>query len=95
MSKKLPTKRPTAEKRQAQNEKRQRKNRAFKARVGTASRRVRESLENENATPSSNTQGALNRFYSLVDKGVQKGVFPKNKAARMKAKQMKLLKNAK
>lgn len=92
MSKKLPSKRPTAEKRQAQNEKRQKRNRAFKARVGTASRRVTEGLTSEKNASTDAAKTALNKFYSLVDKGVQRGIFPKNKAARMKAKQTKIFK---
>jgi small subunit ribosomal protein S20 len=57
-------------------------NRAFKARVGSASRSLKEALSQKDAF---SIQEKLNEVYSLMDKGVKKGVFKINKASRLKA----------
>ncbi|VHN99567.1 30S ribosomal protein S20 [Candidatus Rhabdochlamydia sp. T3358] len=76
-------KRPSAEKRNIQSKKRNLCNRALKARVGSASRSLKEALSQKDA---SSIQEKLNEVYSLMDKGVKKGVFKINKASRLKAR---------
>ncbi len=76
-------KRPTALKRDLQNEKRRLRNKTFKSRVRTAIRHFEESLSKEDP---SLRQNCLNEVYSLMDKGVSKGVFKLNKASRTKAR---------
>ncbi|MDR2540078.1 MAG: 30S ribosomal protein S20 [Chlamydiales bacterium] len=76
-------KRPSAEKRNIQSKKRNLCNRALKARVNTASRSLTEALAQKDA---SSIQEKLNEVYSLMDKGVKKGVFKINKACRFKAR---------
>ena len=73
---------PSAEKRNIQSKKRNLCNRAFKARVGSASRSLKEALSQKDAF---SIQEKLNEVYSLMDKGVKKGVFKINKASRLKA----------
>jgi small subunit ribosomal protein S20 len=70
----LKVKRPTAKKREIQNAKRELRNRAFRSKTRTAMR----SLEN--------SPEELSLVYSLLDKGVKKGVFKKNKANRLKSR---------
>jgi small subunit ribosomal protein S20 len=77
------TKRPTALKREIQNEKRRLINKAFQSRVRTAVRRFEESLA---AKDSAHIQTQLNEVYSLMDKGVKRGVFQINKASRTKSR---------
>jgi len=75
------TKRPTALKRNMQSIKCNQRNRSFKARVATTLRSFKELLpKNDKAA----TQVKLNEVYSLLDKGVKKGVFKLNKARRLK-----------
>mgnify|MGYP001799341652 CR=1 FL=1 len=74
----------TAEKRDKQNVKKNLQNRSFKAKTKTALVRLEKSLE-EKAEASTKAKH-LNALYSLMDKGVKKGIFKKNKAARTKAK---------
>lgn len=74
-------KRPTAQKRIIQSKKREMKNRIFNSTVKTAIRSLQ-------ASPS---QEKLNSVYSLVDKGVKKGVVKANKASRVKSKLQKKL----
>jgi len=76
-------KRPTAEKRMIQNVKGRDANRAFKSQVRTAVRRFKESLTQEDTAAS---RQRLDTVYSLVDKGVKKGVFKLNKASRIKSR---------
>jgi small subunit ribosomal protein S20 len=77
------TKRPTALKRDIQNVKRRQQNRIFKSQVRTAIRALRDGIE-KNAAAS--LPALLNTAYSLMDKGVKKGVFKKNKASRTKSR---------
>ncbi len=75
--------RPTAAKRMLQNEKRRLINKGFKSRIRSAVRKLEEILASgENA----NTQASLREVYSLLDKGVQKGVIPRNTAGRTKSR---------
>mgnify|MGYP005615620535 CR=1 FL=1 len=74
---------PSAEKRNIQSKKRNLCNRVLKARVNSASRSLTEAFAQKDA---STIQEKLNEFYSLMDKGVKKGVFKINKASRLKAR---------
>jgi small subunit ribosomal protein S20 len=72
---------PTAKKRDLQNEKRRARNKAFKSRIRTAIRALVDSKDkNEETTPH------LNKIYSLMDKGVKKGIVKQNKANRFKSR---------
>lgn len=75
--KKLPPKRPTAKKRDIQNVKRQLRNKAFKSSVKTATKSFLQDASNKDA---------LSTVFALLDKGVKKGIFHINKAAREKSK---------
>lgn len=76
-------KRPTPLKRDLQNEKRRLINRNFKSQVRTAIRELENGLsKKDNAQNKKN----LSEIYSLMDKGVKKGVFTANKANRTKAR---------
>jgi len=79
--KKLPEKRPTPLKRDIQNEKSRLRNKAFKSSVKTAIRFFDEALPKGDAAV---IQNQLNEIYSLMDKGVKKGVYKANKASRTK-----------
>ncbi len=76
-------KRPTALKRDLQNKKRRLNNKMYKSRVKTAIRKFQDSLiKGEEAV----TKEQLNEVYSLLDKGVKKGVYKLNKASRTKSR---------
>ncbi|MBB64337.1 MAG: 30S ribosomal protein S20 [Waddliaceae bacterium] len=77
------TKRPTAEKRMIQNQKRREINRRFKSTVRTG---VKSFLKAVAAQDASAIQESLNTVYSLMDKAVKRGVFRKNKGSRIKAR---------
>lgn len=76
-------KRPTALKRDIQSKKRRLRNKTFKSSVRTAIRKFESSLIQGDAA---STKEALNDVYSLMDKGVKKGVFKLNKASRTKSR---------
>lgn len=78
------TKRPTALKRDIRNEKRRVINKAFKSKIRTGIRRFEKSLLNEKSIEP--VQTLLNEVYSLLDKGVKRGLLKLNKASRAKAK---------
>jgi small subunit ribosomal protein S20 len=78
------TKRPSALKRDLQNEKRRLRNRSHRSQVLTAIRSLTASVANKE--PAESTKEKLNTVYSLMDKGVKKGVFKPNKAARTKSR---------
>lgn len=81
--KKVKVKRPTALKRDLQHTKKRDANKAFKSQVRTALRRYEESLKlRDNAA----TRLQLNEVFSLMDKGVKRGVYKLNKASRTKAR---------
>ena len=76
-------KRPTAEKRDLQNNKRRMINKSFKSKVRTAIRKFDAELPNHDQKI---IQGSLSEIYSLVDKGVKKGIFTINAASRTKSR---------
>lgn len=78
------TKRPSALKRDLQNQKRRLRNRSFQASVLTAVRSLESSL-NQKESPDAVKQ-KLNKIYSLMDKGVKKGIYKPQKAARTKSR---------
>ena len=77
------TKRPTAQKRDLQNEKRRLRNKAYKSQARTAIRSLRESVSKQDG---SLTQTKLNEAYSILDKCVKKGVLKPNTANRTKSR---------
>lgn len=76
-------KRPTASKRDLQSKRRNLRNRSFKSAVATAVRSFKESVAQKDV---SGLKIKLNTIYSLVDKGVKKGIFKLNKANRIKSR---------
>ena len=76
--KKAKTKVPTARKRELQNEKRRLLNKAFRSKVNTSIKALCET--------GANVPLQLRDVYSMMDKGVKKGVFTQNKASRFKSR---------
>lgn len=76
-------KRPSAQKRDIQHEKRRLRNKSFKSSVRTVVRSFEESLVKKDAEAITTS---LSEVYSAMDKGVKKGVYTVNKAARTKAR---------
>lgn len=76
------TKKPTALKRDIQNAKKRLLNKSFKSKVNTAIKSLQSALTAKDDT----VQVKLQSVYSLMDKGVKKGLFKKNKASRIKSK---------
>lgn len=74
---------PTALKRDLQSKKRNLHNRSFKAKVNTALRSLNDSISKKD---SPNVKTQLNNVYSLMDKGVKKGIYKQNKANRVKSR---------
>lgn len=80
---KAKVKRPTPLKRDIQNEKRRLRNKAFKSSVRTAMRSFEEALpKGEEAL----IKEQLDNVYSLMDKGVKRGIYKLNKASRTKSR---------
>lgn len=77
-------KRPSALKRDMQSEKRRLANRSYRAKVLTAIRSFDQSLEQKEDAEA--VQSKLNLVFSLMDKGVKKGVYKTSKAARTKSR---------
>lgn len=77
------TKRPTAIKRDIQNEKRRLINKSFKSKVRSAVRVFEDALSTKN---NEKVTEALKEVYSVMDRGVKRGVFKLNKASRTKAR---------
>ncbi len=77
------TKRPTALKRDLQNEKRRLRNKMYKSRVRTAIRSFQDSVEKGDAAV---TTEKLNAVYSILDKCAKTGVFKLNKVSRTKSR---------
>ena len=75
---------PSALKRDIQNEKRRLRNRSYRSSVLSAVRSFEASLDKKEAPESVKTK--LNEVYSLMDKGVKKGIYKTNKAARTKSR---------
>ena len=82
--KKEKVKKPSAAKRILQSEKRRLRNRAYKASVLTSIRSLESSLAKKEAPEA--VKNKLNAIYSLMDKGVKKGIYKPNKAARTKSR---------
>ena len=78
------TKRPSAEKRNIQSEKNRLRNRSHRSSVLTGVRAFETSLSEKQ--PAETVKEKLNELYSLMDRGVKKGIFKPNKAARTKAR---------
>ena len=78
------TKKPSALKRDLQNEKKRLSNRSYRASVLTSIRSFENSLSSKEAPEAVKTK--LNEIYSLMDKGVKHGVFKSQKAARTKSR---------
>lgn len=77
------TKRPTAQKRMIQNEKARTRNRAFRSKIRTSVRRLEDLIAKKEANES---KEQLKSVYSLLDKGVKKGLLKLNKAKRTKSR---------
>ena len=77
--KKAKAKKPSALKRDEQNERNRLRNKSFRSRVSTA---IRDLLGSDAAK----VKEKLSLVYSLVDKGLKKGVFKANKASRIKSR---------
>ena len=75
-------KRPTAEKRIIQSEKRNLRNKVLKSRVRTSIRALDAAVS---AKEVPQAVESLKQVYSLIDKGVKIGIYKKNKAARTKS----------
>jgi small subunit ribosomal protein S20 len=78
------SKRPSALKRDLQNEKRRLRNRSYRAKVLTSIRNLETSITQKEAADVVKTK--LSDIYSLMDKGVKAGVFKPQKAARTKSR---------
>jgi small subunit ribosomal protein S20 len=76
-------KRPTAQKRDIQNEKRRLRNKMFKSSVRTVIRNLDETLAKGD---SELVKEKLNAAYSILDKGVKRGALKLNTASRTKAR---------
>lgn len=74
---------PTPLKRDLQNEKKRLRNRAFKSSVRTAVRNFEDALPKGDAAE---IKKSLSEVFSLMDKGVKKGIFKLNKASRTKSR---------
>jgi small subunit ribosomal protein S20 len=77
-------KRPSALKNDLQNERRRLRNRSYRTTVNTAIRNFQNSLDTKE--PAESVKSKLNLVCSLMDKGVKKGIFKLNKAARTKSR---------
>jgi small subunit ribosomal protein S20 len=78
------TKRPSALKRDLQSEKRRLNNRSFRSSVNTAIRSLEGSISQKEDPAKIKLQ--LQEIYSIVDKGVKRGIFKPQKAARTKSR---------
>jgi small subunit ribosomal protein S20 len=80
----------SAEKRILINERNRLRNRFYKSSVRTLTKSFLKNLEvykiSKSPEDKEKLQKALNLIYSLIDKGTKRNVFPKNAAARKKAK---------
>lgn len=76
-------KRPSAQKRDLQSEKRRFANKVYKSQVRSAIRTLQENIDKKDEASS---KTALNAVYSLLDKCVKKGIFKRNKASRTKSR---------
>ncbi len=72
---------PTSQKRVRQDQKKRAVNRSFKSRLRTAMSCFKKALDEQE---TEKVHLAKRAVYSLVDKGAKKGIYKKNKAARVK-----------
>jgi small subunit ribosomal protein S20 len=79
--KERPAKRPSAEKRHIRSEKHRLINKGFKSTVRTAMRNFEEAVQSGDHTA---IQARLSDVYSMMDKGVKRGIYKLNKASRTK-----------
>jgi small subunit ribosomal protein S20 len=77
------TRRPTAQKRDIQSKARNERNRVYKSRIRTAERHLEDAIKAGNPTTA---KEQLDSIYSLMDKGVKKGVLKANQASRTKSR---------
>lgn len=77
------TKRPTALKRDIQNEKKRLVNKSFKSKMRTVIRRFQEALQNDD---SSSVKETLNDAYGVLDKAVKRNIMSANTAGRKKSR---------
>ena len=78
------TKKPSALKRNIQSEKNRLRNRSYRSSVLTAVRSFESSLSQKETKEAVQTK--LDQLYSLMDRGVKKGIYKPNKASRTKAR---------
>ncbi|MEI8300249.1 MAG: 30S ribosomal protein S20 [Chlamydiota bacterium] len=76
-------KRPTALKRDIQDERRRLHNKQFRSSVKTTVRVLEEAIK---TSDKAKAEEKLSALFSLMDKGVKTGVFKQNKADRTKSK---------
>ncbi|MCG8569395.1 MAG: 30S ribosomal protein S20 [Spirochaetes bacterium] len=69
-------------KRERQNKVRRLRNRIMKSKVHTAFKNLLDAIQKKDRE---NTDKCLKAYYSVVDKAVKKGIFHKNKGARIKS----------
>jgi small subunit ribosomal protein S20 len=81
--KKAKTKKPSPLKRDQQSLKRNLRNRSFKSKVTTAIRAFEETLSKKDSVA---VKAKLSDVYSLMDKGVKKGIYKMNKSNRVKSR---------
>lgn len=77
-------KRPSALKRDLQNERRRLRNKSFRSSVNSAVRVLERALEEKEGKEQ--VQAKLQAVHSIVDQGVKKGVFKDKKGARTKSR---------
>ena len=77
------TKKPSAKKRDEQHERNRLRNRSFKSSIRTAIRALDETLEQKDVKSA---EEKLSQVYSIMDKGVKKGVLKANQANRTKGR---------
>ncbi len=76
----------SAKKRNLQSQKRRLRNRAYESKVHTATRTLEKAIGEKTAPEAIKAQ--LSNLFSLMDKGVKKGIYKVNKAARTKSRLM-------
>ena len=86
----LPKKRASTVKRQTQSKRRHILNRSFHSSIRTAIKKFKESAP---ANDKAKNYEMLSEVYSIVDKGVNKSIFKRNKADRLKERLAKFISN--
>lgn len=77
-------KKPSALKRNLQSEKKRNSNKSYRASVLTSVRALESSINQKESPETIKTK--LNEIYSLMDKGVKRGIYKPQKAARTKSR---------